>query len=304
MEIKYQYSVGKLIPTGDETCPVSIFINPDEDERRYLTQSLKLDEHTLASALDPDELARLEFEPEHRALIFKLPVRYSASEPFRFRVASVGAYLFAERLVIVATEDIIANQRFRFRETPTVRQILLRLIYLAIFSFLEHLRTISMVTDELQNKINVSMENRYLINLFDLQRSLVYYLNSISSNGLLLKRLDNSAARIGITQEEKEFLDDITIENSQCYQQAEIFSNILSNLMDARASIVSNNLNIRIKLLTVVTIGIMVPTFIVSAFSMNVPIPGQNAAWAFYAILGGAALAAATLFLLEKWEKW
>ena len=304
MEIKYQFSVGKLIPSGEPNAPVSIFVNPDPEERQYLLQTLKLDEHTLASALDPDELARLEFEPEHQALIIKLPVRYSASEPFRFRVASVGAYLFAERLVIVATEDIIANQRVRYRETPSVRQILLRLIYLAIYSFLEHLRTISMVTDELQNKINVSMENRYLINLFDLQRSLVYYLNSISSNGLLLKRLDNNAPRIGFTQEEKEFLDDITIENSQCYQQAEIFSNILANLMDARASIVSNNLNIRIKLLTIITIGIMVPTFIVSAFSMNVPIPGQHSAYAFYIILAAAAVTAVILFLMEKWEKW
>jgi magnesium transporter len=304
MEIKYNYSGGKLIPGNEETSPVSIFVNPNEDERRHLTQSLKLDEHTLNSALDPDEQARLEFEPEHQALIFKLPVRFPESDPFRFRVASVGAYLFASRLVIVATEDILANQRLRFRETPTIRQILLRLIYIAILSFLEHLRTISMVTDELQNKINVSMENRYLINLFDLQRSLVYYLNSINTNGLLLKRLENSAARIGITQEEKEFLDDIIIENSQCYQQAEIFSNILSNLMDARASIVSNNLNIRIKLLTIVTIGIMVPTFIVSAFSMNVPIPGHNYNWAFYAILGGAAVTAFILFLLERWEKW
>ncbi len=94
MEIKYQFSVGKLIPGDEATSPVSIFVNPDQEERRYLTTTLKLDEHTLASALDPDEVARLEFEPEHQALISTAVAdaveNFCASPPPRSRSRMAG----------------------------------------------------------------------------------------------------------------------------------------------------------------------------------------------------------------------
>jgi len=100
-----------------------------------------------------------------------------------------------------------------------------------------------------------------------------------------------------------EFLDDIIIENSQCNKQAEIYSNILAGLMDARVSIVSNNLNVLIKTLNIITIGIMVPTLVVSIFSMNVKLPISDAhPLAFWAIMGiaGAALA---IFMYFWWRK-
>ena len=133
------------------------------------------------------------------------------------------------------------------------------------------------------------MENRYLINLFALEKSLVYYLNAINSNGVLCEKLKNNAAKIGFSQEELEFLDDLIVENNQCYRQAEIYSNILASLMDARASIVSNNLNVLMKTLNIITIGIMVPTLVVSAFSMNVGIPLAAHPYAFWMIMGLAA---------------
>jgi len=125
----------------------------------------------------------------------------------------------------------------------------------------------------LERKINKAMENKYLLNLFTLEKSLVYYLNAIHSNSVLISRLKTYAAKIGFTQENLEFLDDMSIENNQCLAQTEIFSQVLSSMMDARASIISNNLNIRIKALTVLTIVIMLPTLVVSIFSMNVILP-------------------------------
>jgi len=153
------------------------------------------------------------------------------------------------------------------------REVLLKLIYRSIFHFLEHLKVINMISDELEQKINRAMENRFLINLFTLQKSLVYYQNAIHSNGVLIEKIRHNAARIGFTDEEMELLEDILIENNQCYRQAEVYSNILASLMDARASIVSNNINVLVKTLNIITIAIMVPTFVVSAFSMNVRIP-------------------------------
>jgi magnesium transporter len=304
MELKYRIESGRLLLSDDPTSPISIFVNPNDDEKRYLIQDLKLDEHTLASALDPDELARLEFEPEHQALIFKSPIKYSPTKPFMFQVASVGAYIFSDRLIFVADADILSLEGIKFPRIPSLRFLVLRLIYRSIHSFLEHLKVISQISDELQSKINTAMENRNLIELFSLQKSLVYYLNFINSNGIVLKRLENYASRIGFTDEEKELLDDIVIENSQCYQQAEIYSNILASLMDARASIVSNNLNVLMKTLNIITIGIMVPTLVVSAFSMNVRIPLSESPNAFYIIMGLALVSVLTLSAIWRFKKW
>lgn len=304
MQRRFSLIDQRLKEVQDGPAVLTIFSNPDEAEKRYLIDELKLDEHTLASALDPDELSRLEFEPEHFALIFKRPKSYTSTDDFHFKVSSVGAFLFKDRLVLVMAEDVsLFNDRQPLRgQSPAF--LLLRIIYRTIFHFLEHLKIISTISDELQVKINRSMENRHLINLFTLEKSLVYYLNSINTNGALLDKLRLNASKIGFTSDELELLDDTQIENSQCYKQAEIYSNIVASLMDARASIVGNNLNVLMKTLNVITIGIMVPTFVVSAFSMNVPIPMQHHPYAFYLIMTLALIAVGVFLVIWRRRGW
>ena len=115
--------------------------------------------------------------------------------------------------------------------------------------------------------------NKYLLNLFTLEKSLVYYLAAINSNSMLIEKIKNSALKLGMTPKNIELLDDVTIESKQCARQAEIYSSILASLMDARASIVANNINVLMKTLNIITIGIMMPTLVVSIFSMNVELP-------------------------------
>lgn len=301
---KYNVVGGKLAETQEEEALLFIFINPDEGEKKHLIDDLKLDEHTLGSALDPDELARLEFEPKHIAIIFKRPEPYSHKDEFLFKIASTGAYLFKDRLVIVISEDVPLLDGIQQIKMATPGYLLLRLIYRSIYHFLGHVKVISAISDELQDKINRAMENRYLINLFSLQKSLVYYLNFINSNGVVLEKLKLNANKIGFSTEELELLDDTLIENNQCYRQAEIYSNILASLMDARASIVSNNLNVLMKTLTLITIMIMVPTFVVSAFSMNVKIPLSDFSFAFWIILSLAATSVLSIIVIWRRKGW
>jgi magnesium transporter len=304
MQISYRIIDKKLEKTDPGKGTIWAFINPDEKEKRYLIDEIKIDEHTLNSALDPDELSRLEFEPEHLALIFKRPKNYSGEDKFLFKSASSGAFLFKDKLILVLAEDIPLFEGVQFSRVLSPAHLLLKLIYSSIFHFLEHLKIISAISDDLQNKINTAMENRHLYNLFALEKSLVYYLNSINSNGALIEKLRLNAVKIGFTVEEIEFLDDIYIENSQCYKQAEIYSNILASLMDARASIVGNNLNVLMKTLNLITILIMVPTFVVSAFSMNVHIPLEDHPLAFWIILGLASLSVFGFILIWRHRRW
>jgi magnesium transporter len=295
---------GKITDSGQGEALVWIYTAPDEAERKYLVEQLKIDEHTLSSALDPDELSRLEFEPEHAAMIFKRPKHYTAQDNFLFRVVSTGVFLFKDRLVIVRTDDAALLEGRPFMKMQTVQDVFLKLIYRAIAHFVEHLRAINMISGELEQQINASMENKYLLNLFTLEKSLVYYLSAINSNAVLIDKLRNNAAKLGLTPENTEFLDDILIENSQCRGQTEIYSQVLSGLMDARASIISNNLNVRIKALTIITIGIMLPTLIVSLFSMNVPIPMSEHGYAFWIIIGITAMAVGALAILWRKLRW
>ncbi len=282
----YEVYQGKMVEVPEENHPVvEVYVQPSMEEKKILIDKLQIDEHTLNSALDPDELARVEYEQNHVVFIVKKPKNYSAEDQYHFKVISVGLFLFKDRVIIVTNEDtpLFSNKpQVGLSSTP---DIVLRIVYNCIFHFIEHLKVINMVAEEVEYKINRSLENRNLINLFALEKSLVYYLNAIHGNGLILAKLRAGADKIGFSEEGKEFLDDLIIENDQCFRVADIHSTVLSNLMDARASIVSNNLNVLMKLLNIITIALMVPTFIVSLFSMNVPIPAQHLHYTFYAIV-------------------
>jgi magnesium transporter len=301
---KLYISDGKLIETGQGEAAVFVYIAPDETERRYLVEQLKIDEHTLNSSLDPDELSRLEFEPEHVAMILKRPKRYTAADSFLFKTLSAGVFLFKERLVIVVADDVSLFEGRPFMKIQSIQDVFLKLIYGAILHFVEHLKGINMISGELEQQINTSMENKYLLNLFTLEKSLVYYLSAINSNGVLIEKLRNNASKMGLTQENLEFLDDILIENNQCRGQTEIYSQVLSSLMDARASIISNNLNVRIKKLTIITIAIMLPTLVVSIFSMNVQIPLEKHENAFGIIVLLAAISTLAVAVLGWKRRW
>jgi len=270
---QYRIDGGKVVEAEASAAQIDVFINPDDEEKRRLVGVFKIDEHTLNSALDPDEISRLEYEPDHVALIFKRPKNYSSKDHFLFKVASVGVFIFKERLVVVMTDDIPLFSGKLFSRVNSLLDVALRLVGRTITHFMEHLKVVNMITDSLEQKINTSMENKYLLNLFTLEKSLVYYLSAINNNAMLIGKLKTNAAKLGMTQENVELLDDIIVENEQCIKQAEIYSNILASLMDARASIVGNNLNVLMKTLNVITIALMMPTLVVSIFSMNVAMP-------------------------------
>ncbi|MBI2899907.1 MAG: magnesium transporter CorA family protein [Planctomycetes bacterium] len=277
MRRNYEISGGKVVDSASPSTPIVVFSNPNEEEKRHLLDELKIDEHTLISSLDPDEPGRLEFEPDHAAIIFKRPKNYSAEDRLLFKVLSAGAFLFRDHLVVVVAEDAPLFDGGKLNvKVASPSGVLLKLLYRTIAHFLGHLRGINVMTDELEQKINTSMQNKYLISLFSLEKSLVYYLNALHSNGLVAEKLKACAPKLGFSTEEVEMLDDILIENNQCYKQAEIYSQVLSSLMDARASIVSNNLNAVMGRLTLVMIAIMWPTLVCGIFSMNMALPLSN----------------------------
>ena len=203
-------------------------------------------------------------------------------------------------------EDNLRFEGKHFRQLNSLRDIVLKIIYRSIWHFEEHLQVFNMIAEELEHKVNQSMENKHLLHMFTLEKSLVYYLNAIGSNGRVVEKLKATGARLKFTVEDGEFLDDLTIENAQCQEMATTYSHVLTSLVGARVSVVSNNLNVTMKRLMLVTIALMVPTAVFSIFGMNVRLPisldvGYLGFWLILAIAGASA---AAVFAMARWMKW
>jgi magnesium transporter len=304
---RYKLADGKLAETDAPDAEVTVCVAPDNGERRWLLGDLRIDEHTLNSALDPDELSRMETETDYLALIFKRPKNYSSADNFLFRVESTGLFWFKDRLVIIAREDYNMFEGRVFSKVTSLADLALKLLYASVSHFMGHLRVINEVSNELERLINRSMENRYLLNMFTLEKSLVYYLNAISANTNLIDRLKSNASRIGLGPDSLHFLDDLTIDNNQCYQHASTYSQVLSSLMDARASIVSNNLNVMMKNLNAIVIAVAVPSFFagvggMSEFSAVTGIKHWYIAYPLF-VLFMLLIGGITFVFIKQWER-
>jgi magnesium transporter len=301
----YAFVEGKLVSATFEAAQVFVYSDPDEAQRAYLVNSLLIDEHTLHSSFDPDELGRIEYEIDHVAVIVKRPRRYCSADNFLLKVSSIGLFIFTDKLIIVSADEFTFEGRL-FGRLRSIQDVFLRVIFTCIRHFEEHLTVIHSISDELEQELNKSMSNKSLFNMFNLEKSLVYYLNAINSNSKVIEKLKNNAAKFAFSTETLEYLEDVIIENAQCYEQANTYSQVLSSLMDARASVINNNLSIRLKTLTIFSICIMMPTLVVSLFSMNVklPVPQEGAIWPFWMIMTIAVASIITILTIWRVRKW
>jgi magnesium transporter len=181
----------------------------------------------------------------------------------------MGVFLYESKMIIVLADDLAIFEGKHSIVMKSLHDVLIKLIYSTIFHFNGHLKVINMLSDELEHKINASMENKYLLCMFTLEKSLVYFLNAVNSNTAQIEKLKHNAAKLGFSEENMELLDDISLDNQQSLTLVQTYSNILSSLMDARASVVGNNLNVLMKRLMAISIGVMVPTFFASIGGMS-----------------------------------
>ena len=295
---------GKVCATTGEGS-ILAYIAPDAAERKELIEKHGVDPHNLESALDPDEMGRIENEPDHLAVILKRPRNYCSADNFLFRVISMGVFLFREKMIIVISDDLTLFEGKHSFQLKSLPDVLIKLIYSTIHHFNGHLKVINMLSDELENKINRSMENKHLLCMFTLEKSLVYFLNAVNSNAAQIEKLKHNAQKLGLSQENVELLDDISLDNQQCLTLVQTYSNILSGLMDAWASVINNNVNVVLKRLTAVTIAIAVPSLIAGIGGMSeftAFTRGQHPALAYAAfLLAMVAVGYLTHLWIERW---
>src|SRR4029450_13408545 len=223
----YRLEAGRLVPCEVGEAQVIAYVSPTIDDEAELQEHYNIDYHTLQSSLDPDELSRLEIEPDHVAIIFKRPKSFCAGDNFLMKLTSTGVFVYENYLVIVMADDSpIFEGRVPF-PVQSIHDVILRLLYQATMHFEGHLKAINMLSDSLERRINISLENKYLLNMFALEKSLVYLVNSITSNAALLERMRALSEKLGFTTDQLGVLDDLIIENQQCYRRAEIHTQVL-----------------------------------------------------------------------------
>ena len=150
----YKITSGAIVEAPDENGDVLIYVNPTIEEKDLLIGNWNIDSHTLQSALDPDEQSRLEFEPDHAAIILKRPQNYSGGGQFLFKVSSMGLFWYSDRVVIILMEDIKLFDGKLFSRVQSVKDLVLRLILRTISHYIDHLKVINMISDSLEQKIN------------------------------------------------------------------------------------------------------------------------------------------------------
>ena len=255
----YNIADGRIVECPEDSIgPIQLYSNPTDEDRDFLVNECGIDEHTYYSALDEDEISRVESETNQIAVILKQPRRYNRDDKLIFRVASAGAFLFRDKIIIVQADSVPI---FEYGKMPlrgnTIPGVLLRLVYHSTRHFLENLRIIRSISDTFENKMETSVTNKALAGIFSLLKGLTYYGSAISANLLLLLKLKTDARKIGFTEEEIDFLEDITVENKQCDNLSKIYSEILSDMTSARVSIVNNNLSNIMKYLAVINLIFM-----------------------------------------------
>ncbi|MCS7086448.1 MAG: magnesium transporter CorA family protein, partial [Bacteroidia bacterium] len=207
----------------------------------------------------------------------------------------VGIVVTPKAVITVTSYEIsmlsdFAQGRVKSFDPSNQVRFVLQILYVSSLRFLRYLKDIESRTSEIESRLQASQKNRELILLLSYEKSLVYFSTSLRANHIMMERLRRTPFLRRALAEEKELLEDIIIDNTQALEMASIYTNILSGLMDAFASVISNNVNAVMKTLTKMTIVLMIPTLVSSFYGMNIALPFAESPWAFFYILGVSAM--------------
>jgi magnesium transporter len=301
----YKTVAGKLVEQTRYSKGVWInAVSPEEEEIEQLI-TWGVPREVITSALDADELARAEKEDGVTFIIFRVPFFHGDQKDIPYTTIPMGVATSTKWIVTISSQrtELLRESR-KSKEHPLHTRkhntFILHILYNTAKLYLQHLTSINRIVDNLEDRLSVSIRNKELFELLKYQKSLVYFATALKTNDLMVERLQ----RLQLFQkydEDQDLLDDVLTENRQAMEMNNISSNILSQMMDAFASMISNNQNEVIKLLTSVTIVLSIPVVVASFFGMNLNLPFQGQPMAFEITLAiSVLLSALAIFILRK----
>ncbi len=258
-----------------------------QEEFSELSTSLNIPLDFLKDSLDIDERSRYEADDDVKLIVIKTPTEnnsFNESDAFYITIP-ICIILTNGQIVTVNSFENEAIKKFlnsfQNRHPDKRNMMVLKIFEKVINNYQDHLKEINQRRNTLEQKLYAANRNEELFQLMRIQKSLVYFVTALRSNELLLMKLARTNF-LQLSEDEKDFLEDLVIETSQALETANTYTNILVSTLDAFASIISNNQNEVLKRLTTITLFLSIPVLIASIYGMNVPLPFQHSPFAFW----------------------
>ena len=303
-------NVTKRIDQPEHGCWINA-VSPNEEEIAYLVDTIGVLPEFVKSSLDEEESSHIDFDDdENQTLII---VDYPSAEDdddaydgktLQYTTLPLGVVIMKGYVITISLHEnlnieVMANGVVRGVNTTMKTRFLLLLLLRISQRFLIYLRQIDRLSSRTEQKLHQSMKNEELIQMLGLEKSLVYFSTSLKTDEIVLNKIMRGKF-IKLYEEDQDLLDDVLIEIHQAIEMCNIYSNILSGTMDAFASVISNNLNIVMKVLTVITIVMAIPNIIFSFYGMNVDGLPIATTWLFPMVVAVIAMGIATWIFMKK----
>jgi magnesium transporter len=274
-------------------CWVNISPPFSHEELEEVSQLFDAPLDFLTDSLDLDERSRYEREEEVRFILLNSPILNEKEDENDaiYITVPIGILITLDAVITISAYDnpvirmFLDNKVKNFNPSDD-KLFVLQLFEQNVYRFLTCLKKLNSKRNLIEQELYDSSRNQELKLLLSIEKSLVYFLNSLSSNELLLLKMKRTDfLQIARDEDMTDLFEDIIIDNSQAMEMSKVYSDILSGTMDAYGSIISNNLNLTIQRLTLITIILMVPTLMASFYGMNIQLPFQDHPFAMVGVL-------------------
>lgn len=279
--------------------------NPSDNEVKKICEQINLEEDFIKYPLDIEEQARIDIEDEAILFVIDVPIIEDIKNDKTYTTMPLGIIIVRDDYVITVSlrrnKVIDAFEKNRIKSFCTYKKtrFLLQILYLNAACYLENLKRINKEQEATVSLLQESMKNKDLMQLLNLQNSLIYITTSLRSNEIVMEKTLRGKI-LKMYDEDEDILEDAIIENRQAIEMSKTYSDILTSTMEAYSSIISNNLNGVMKFLTSLTILISVPTLIASIWGMNVELPFESNPYGFLILLGISMVVAIVAFVWLK----
>ena len=249
-------------------------LQPTHQEGAEIAEVLNVDIEDIQAALDEEESSRIELQDGYTLILVDIPTVEIRHEKQSYTTIPLGIILTQDVIVTVCTDDTPVLQNFvnnRVKEFSTKKKM--RFVYQILFrtatNYQMNLRVIDKKRTEIEERIGKNTEDIDLIDLHELESTLVYFATSLRANGVVLDRLTRYK-RLEQYPEDKELLGDVIVENRQAIEMTSIYRDIINGTRELMSSVIDNRLNNVMKYLTSITIVMAIPTVISGIYGMNV----------------------------------
>ena len=287
-------------------------VNPSQSESMEIASAFNIDIADLRAPLDAEEMSRMTIEDDYTLIIVDVPIKEERNNQTYYVTIPLGIILTEEAIITTCLEklpllDIFIHRRLRNFYTFMRSRFIFQILYRNAELYLSALRTLDRKSEQFEGQLHKSTRNEELIELMELEKTIVYFKASLKTNERVIKKLTNATSNIKKYLEDEDLLEDTLIETQQAIEMADIYGNILHSMTDTFASIISNNQNNIMKTLAMVTIVMSIPTMIFSAYGMNfkdneLPLNGEPNAFWLIIFIAFAMTGSLVVYLIHK--KW